>query len=119
MINGRQRPLTIVGIALSPEYVYAIRPGEMIPDKRQFGVFWMGRDALAAAFDLEGAFNDVALALADGASSSETIAGLDRLLDPYGGRGGIPRSLQVSEWTLENELAHRGVDGPAPEPGPA
>jgi putative ABC transport system permease protein len=32
LINGRKRSLTIVGIALSPEYVYAIRPGEMIPD---------------------------------------------------------------------------------------
>ena len=32
IINGRKRWLTISGIALSPEYVYAIRPGEMIPD---------------------------------------------------------------------------------------
>ena len=104
LINGRRRSLTIVGIALSPEYVYAIRPGEMIPDKRQFGVFWMGRHALASAFDMEGAFNDVALSLASGAPRSETIAGLDRLIEPYGGRGSIPRSLQVSEWTLSNEL---------------
>jgi putative ABC transport system permease protein len=104
LINGRRRSLTIVGIALSPEYVYAIRPGEMIPDKRQFGIFWMGGHALASAFDMEGAFNDVALALAVGASPNEAIAGLDRLLEPYGGRGAIPRSLQVSEWTLENEL---------------
>src|SRR5262249_49030192 len=104
LINGRRRSLTIVGIALSPEYVYAIRPGEMIPDKRQFGVSWMGGHALASAFDMEGAFNDVALAWADGEYQNEAIAGLDRLLEPYGGRGGIPRSLQVSEWTLENEL---------------
>lgn len=104
LINGRRRFLTIAGIALSPEYIYAIRPGEMIPDKRQFGVFWMGRHALGAAFDMEGAFNDVALAVTDRASQHEAIAGLDRLLEPYGGRGGIPRSLQVSEWTLENEL---------------
>jgi putative ABC transport system permease protein len=104
LINGRKRSLTIVGIALSPEYVYAIRPGEMIPDKRQFGVFWMGGHALASAFDMEGAFNDVALALADGASPTEALAGLDRLIEPYGGRGGMPRALQVSEWTLENEL---------------
>ena len=104
LINGRRRSLTIVGIALSPEYVYAIRPGEMIPDKRQFGVFWMGGHALASAFDMDGAFNDVALALASGAPESEAIAGLDRLIEPYGGRGSIPRSLQVSEWTLANEL---------------
>ena len=104
LINGRRRWLTIVGIALSPEYVYAIRPGEMIPDKRQFGVFWMGRRALASAFDMEGGFNDVALDLATGASATDAIAALDRLIEPYGGRGAIPRSLQISEWTLENEL---------------
>jgi putative ABC transport system permease protein len=32
VINGRLRRLTIVGVALSPEYVYSIRPGELVPD---------------------------------------------------------------------------------------
>ncbi len=104
VINGRRRWLSIVGIALSPEYIYAIRPGEMVPDKRLFGIFWMGRQALASAFDMEGGFNDVVLDLARGASATDAIAELDRLVEPYGGRGAIPRSLQISEWTLENEL---------------
>jgi putative ABC transport system permease protein len=104
IINGRRRWLTIVGIALSPEYVFAIRPGELIPDKRRFGIFWMNRRALASAFDMEGGFNDVSLRLAGGASEPEVIAALDRLIEPYGGRGSIPRSLQLSAWTLENEL---------------
>jgi putative ABC transport system permease protein len=104
IINGRRRWLTIVGIALSPEYVFAIRPGELIPDKRRFGIFWMNRRALASAFDMEGGFNDVSLRVARGASEQEVIAALDRLIEPYGGRGSIPRSLQLSAWTLENEL---------------
>jgi putative ABC transport system permease protein len=104
IINGRRRWLTIVGIALSPEYVFAIRPGELIPDKRRFGIFWMNRRALASAFGMEGGFNDVSLRLAGGASEPEVIAALDRLIEPYGGRGSIPRSLQLSAWTLENEL---------------
>ena len=90
IINGRRRWLTIVGVALSPEYVYAIRPGEMVPDARRFGIFWMGRRALAAAFDMEGGFNDVSLTLARGASAPDVIAKLDRLLEPYGGRGAHP-----------------------------
>jgi putative ABC transport system permease protein len=105
IVNGRKRWLTIVGIALSPEYVYAIRPGEMVPDKRQFGIFWMGRRALASAFNMEGAFNDVSLSLARGVSEADVIAALDRLIEPYGGRGAIPRSLQLSAWTLANELS--------------
>jgi putative ABC transport system permease protein len=65
----------------------------------------MGQQALAAAFDMEGAFNDVALGLGPGASTDEVIAQLDRLLEPYGGLGAIPRALQLSHWTVENELA--------------
>ncbi|HEY6507320.1 MAG TPA: ABC transporter permease, partial [Vicinamibacterales bacterium] len=105
IINGRRRQLTIVGIALSPEYVYGIRPGEVFPDAKRFGIFWMGRAGLAAAFDMEGGFNDVSLRLARGASTEAVIDSLDRLLEPYGGRGAIPQSQQASAWTLENELA--------------
>jgi putative ABC transport system permease protein len=104
VINGRRRPLRIVGLALSPEYVYSIRPGELIPDDRRFGVLWMERRALASAFDMEGGFNDVSLALMPGASEPEVIARVDRLLAPWGGLGAIPRRLQVSHWTLDNEL---------------
>ncbi|MQA31862.1 MAG: ABC transporter permease, partial [Luteitalea sp.] len=64
VVNGRLRRLTIVGVALSPEHVYSIRPGEIVPDNRRFGTFWMERQALASAFDMEGGFNDVALVLA-------------------------------------------------------
>lgn len=105
ILNGRRRELTIVGTALSPEYVYSIRPGELVPDDRRFGVFWMEQRALASAFDMEGAFNDVSLTLTRGASAPAVIARLDRLLEPYGGLGAIPRALQLSNWMLDNELA--------------
>lgn len=104
VINGRRRSLTIVGVALSPEYIYSIRPGELVPDDRRFGVLWMDQQALAAAFDMEGGFNDVTLALAPGLPPDEAIARLDRILEPYGGLGAIPRALQLSHWTVENEL---------------
>ena len=104
LINGRRRWLTIVGVALSPEYVYAIRPGELFPDRRRFGVFWMSAAALAPAFDMDGAFNDVSIALGRGASQPEAIAEVDRLLEPYGGLGAVPQSQQISAWTLDNEL---------------
>jgi putative ABC transport system permease protein len=87
IINGRRRWLTIVGVALSPEYVYAIRPGEIVPDPRRFGIFWMGRRALASAFNMEGGFNDVSLRLARDASEDEVIARLDRLIEPSAGSG--------------------------------
>ena len=105
VINGRLRRLTIVGVALSPEYIYSIRPGELVPDDQRYGIFWMDQKALAAAFDMEGGFNDVTLALAPGTSTEEVISQLDRILEPYGGRGAIPRALQLSNWTVDNELS--------------
>jgi len=104
IINGRRRTLTIVGVGLSPEYVYSLKPGELFPDNRRYGVFWMERRALATAFDMEGGFNDVAVTVSKGASVDEVVRRLDRLLEPYGGRGAYPRALQVSAWTLANEL---------------
>jgi putative ABC transport system permease protein len=105
VINGRLRRLTIVGVALSPEYIYSIRPGELVPDDKRFGIFWMDRRALGAAFDMEGGFNDVVLTLAPGTPPADTIARLDLILEPYGGLGAIPRALQLSNWTVESELA--------------
>jgi putative ABC transport system permease protein len=104
VVNGRRRELRIVGIGLSPEYVYTIGPGALMPDERRFGVVWMGADALRAAFDLEGAFDDVALLLLRGADSAAVIAQLDRLLARYGGIGAYGREDQLSNWFLMNEL---------------
>jgi putative ABC transport system permease protein len=104
LINGRRRVLSVVGHALSPEYVYVLPPGEVIPDDKRFGVAWMDRRALAAAFDMEGGFNDVALKLMPGASPDEAVTRVDRLLAPWGGLGALPRRLQTSHWALDNEL---------------
>lgn len=104
LVNGRRRALVIVGVALSPEFVYVLRPGALIPDDRTFGIFWMGHEALASAFDMEGAFNDLVLGLARDASEDAVIAQVDRLLEPYGSLGAIPRAKQISNWTIENEF---------------
>ena len=52
IINGRLRQLRVVGTGLSPEYVYAIRPGELVADDGRFAVLWMGRKALATAYQM-------------------------------------------------------------------
>ncbi|HVC19239.1 MAG TPA: FtsX-like permease family protein [Vicinamibacterales bacterium] len=104
VINGRRRELRIVGLALSPEYVYAVKPGELVGDDARFGILWMGRRALATAFQMEGGFNDVSLSLMPGASPGDVIARLDRLLAPYGGLGAIPRARQLSHFFLQSEL---------------
>jgi putative ABC transport system permease protein len=104
LMNGNQRTLTVVGIALSPEYIYTIGPGALMPDNKRYGVLWMGREALAAAYDLDGAFNTLSLGLLHGTSPESVIERLDRLLTRYGGRGAIARKDQISNWFLMNEI---------------
>lgn len=105
LLNGTRRAVRVVGIALSPEFVYAIAPGGLVPDDRRFGVIWMGRDALAAAYDMEGAFNEVSLALYAGRRTEPVIAAVDGLLERHGGTGAVARADQLSNWFLMNELA--------------
>ena len=104
VVNGRRVELEIVGVGLSPEYTYSVGPGMLFPDDRRFGVFWMRREGLGAAFDLDGAFNDVSLRLARGALLPEVLREVDRVLEPYGGRGAIARADQLSAFFIANEL---------------
>jgi len=104
VLHGRWKQLAIAGIALSPEYIYEVGPGMLLPDNRRFGVMWMAREALGPAFDMEGAFNDVALSLAPGATDQDVIAALDVLLRRYGGLSAYPRDEQLSHRFLTDEL---------------
>ncbi len=111
IINGRRQNLTIVGIALSPEYIYQIRPGGIFPDDKRFAIFWMGYTDLAAAFDMQGAFNSVALTLSPGASEAEVIERLDQLLAPYGCFGAFGRDDHISHRFLSDEIKQLKANG--------
>lgn len=108
IINGRRRDLTIVGIALSPEHIYQMPAGAVFPDFERYAVMWMGRGALAAAYDMEGAFNNVTLRLSSGASVNDVIDRLDIILKPYGGLGAYGRKDQLSHRYLSEEF--RGLE---------
>ena len=104
IINGRWKRLTIVGVAVSPEYVYQIAPGAMFPDFKRYGVLWMSRHTLASAYDMQGAFNNVTLSLAHGTPAQGVIDRLDVLLERYGGTGAFGRADQFSNRFLSEEL---------------
>ncbi len=101
VLNGTKQTFHISGIVLSPEFVFEAPPGAALPDNKTYGVFWMPYRELATAFQLYGAFNNVALTLAPGASQGDVIAAVDRILSPYGCRGAFGR---------ENHPSHRRVD---------
>ncbi len=104
IIHGKRKTLTVVGVAVSPEYVYQIAPGSMFPDFKRYGVLWMGRSALAAAYDMEGAFNHVSLTLARDANLQDVVDRVDAVLATYGGTGAYGRKDQFSNRFLDEEM---------------
>jgi putative ABC transport system permease protein len=109
-MNGRMRTLTISGIVLSPEYVYAIGPGDMVPDQRRFGVLFMPKTALDGIFDMDGAFNDLSATTLRNADRLAIFDRIDAILKPYGGVGAYGRDQQISHVFLDSELSQlRGM----------
>lgn len=104
VINGRRDTLVVTGIGLSPEFVFEARAGETLPDNWRFGVFWMNYQALAVAYNLDGAFNDFCADLAPGAAAGPVLAELDRLLAPYGAFGSYTRRDHASSQRLDDEI---------------
>ncbi|MFM5950677.1 MAG: ABC transporter permease [Novosphingobium sp.] len=104
VIYGKRQVLTIVGTGLAPNYVYALPPGDLLPDDRRFGIFWMGEKALEAATDRSEAINSLALTLERDAVPADVIRRLDKLIEPYGGTGAYGREDHLSHAFLDNEL---------------
>jgi putative ABC transport system permease protein len=104
ILNGRKRELVIVGTALSPEFIYTVGPGDIMPDDRRFAIIWMSEKALAGAYNLEGAFSSISVKLLRNASEREVMTRLDALLDRYGGRAAYGRKDQTSHAWIDHEL---------------
>jgi len=104
ILNGKWTKLTITGIALSPEFVFLMRPDAISPDFKRYGVIWMARKALGTAYDMDGAFNDVVLSLYPNAVLTDVVEALDRIVAPYGGFGAHGRKDQFSHRMLNEEF---------------
>ncbi|MCC5810422.1 MAG: FtsX-like permease family protein [Ectothiorhodospiraceae bacterium] len=109
IIRGRQETLTISGIVLSPEFVYQIGPADLLPDYARYTIVWMNRRALAHAYGMDGAFNNVVLTLQARATEEPVIDSLDALLAPYGGIGAHGRDELPSHDILSQELGQLRV----------
>ncbi len=104
-MNGVQHEFVIAGLALSPEFIYALPPGDFVVDASRFAAIWASKEAMEAAYDLDGAFNEAVLTFSPGANEQALIDALDRILAPYGATGAYSRADQLSNKFLVEELA--------------
>lgn len=103
-LNGRKREVTITGTALSPEFIYTIGPGALMPQNETFGILWMEADVMDAAFGMAGAFNTVALTVLPRTPLEPVKEAVKSILDPYGATTPMGRETQTSNAFLDAEI---------------
>jgi putative ABC transport system permease protein len=103
-IAGRLRQLEIVGVVSTPEFIYQLAPGSIVPDFKSYCVIWIHRSQLEAAYNMTGAFNQVSASLSPGIRVEDAVMALDAVLRTYGGLGAHGRRDQISHRYLSEEF---------------
>lgn len=104
LFRGNRIRLRISGIAISPEYVYAISPLSPFPDEKHFGVFWMSEAGLEKLVQMQGAINNVVILAKEQKDIGYIKMHLDRILGPYASSGAYDRSGQISNIFVQDEI---------------
>ncbi len=104
-MHGGRRSFRIVGFAMAPEFLFTTAPGEFVPDDARFAVLWMNQDALAAAYDVEGAYNEALISLERGARHEPVLAAVNAVLDRFGSLGAYARSDHMSDRFISEEIS--------------
>ena len=110
-IGGHRRVVTVAGVALSPEFIFALGPGQIVPDDRRFGIVWMERARLATDLGLADQFNDLAVRLSAGTSAAGVTEALARLLASHADADIHDRSPQYSHAFVSSQLEELGAIG--------
>lgn len=103
--EGKSVPLTVVGSATSPEFVYPMQDAaSLLPEPEQFGIFMLPQNQLQQILNLNGQINQVVIKLAPGADETQIAEQVKSILKPYGNLADYPRKQQMSNAALEAEL---------------
>lgn len=103
--EGKIVPLTMVGTATGPEFVYLMKDAAtLLPDPRSFGVIAMSRERAQQLLNMQGQVNQVLITLAPGTDAEKVAAQVKNILEPYGNLASYPRKQQLSNAMLKGEL---------------
>lgn len=101
----KEKPMVVVGIAASPEFVYVIKDAASVfEDPSSFGGAMISQEQAKQVLDMEGSVNQFLVRLAPGIDEKRVRYEVRRILEPYGNLADYPRKDQVSEAILRGEL---------------
>ena len=109
-IDGKKHTLKIIGLGLSPEYVYTIRNvQELVPSPDRFGILWVTRDFAEFALSMEGACNSIIGSVQSEDQLDAILIAAENHLDTYGIFAKTKRKDQLSNLILSDEIRNLGV----------
>ncbi len=107
LIEGHLEIVQVVGIAISPEFVYALSSAAPLPDDIHYGVLWMSYLTLSRLAKLQDSINSVTASISPDTTSGNVLSSFDRILKPYGGLGAYARDRQISNMFVEDEIVQQ------------
>lgn len=107
LIEGHLKNVLVVGIATSPEYIYALSSAAPLPDDIHFGVLWMSYLSLSRLVKLQDSINSVSASISTNAIPGKILSAFDQILKRYGGIGTYTRDQQISNMFIQDEIAQQ------------
>jgi putative ABC transport system permease protein len=116
IIDGRFVELNIVGLANSPEYVYALRDAtEIYPDRETFGIGYINIRDLAQLLNSPNMYNDLSFSLENGFTFDEVKQQIETVLEPFGMTGLYEAADQMSYTMVDAEVTNvKAMSGTMP-----
>ncbi len=104
LIQGQSEDAKIVGITISPEFVYALNPAAPLPDDHHFGIFWLLPKPLQRMAKMKDVTNSIIAKMSKDASTGAVLERVNQVLKPYGNSGAYERKHQLSNMFVEDEI---------------
>ncbi len=104
VVDGEVTDFRIVGLALSPEYLYAIQSKQyLMPTPSTFGVFWVRQGQAERLLGMSGMVNNVCGRGEEG-QRDRVMTTAHAMLRRYGAEEPVPRKKQPSNYLLQMDL---------------
>jgi putative ABC transport system permease protein len=103
--EGKKVPLTMVGTAISPEYIYPMKDANtMFPNPKEFGIIMMEHEQAQQILNMQGQINQVVVKLAPGTDEEIIKKHIEKIIEPYGNLASYPRKDQLSNAAMQAEI---------------
>ncbi len=104
-LGGRRVNFTVCGTVQTPEYIYIMPEGSLMPDDKNYGIAYVPADVLEALLNRRGEANDISFALKSGVTYDDVEQELKTALAPNGLIQLLSRADQASHSMLDQEIA--------------